>query len=239
MELHMSKKTTVGLTACALKNLAVAAMLFDHFIAVFWQRNEEAGLLLRIPGRIVAPIMCYMIAEGFYRTSNVKKYLARLLLFAALSHFPYVFYFELSWWRATGVIWSLFLGLLSLTVARHPRLPFLVKAAGIFVCCLLAYPADWNYIAVLWILFFGLFHEQWEKQAVCFAAIGLLFLILPAFRQGGLNPLVCSGIFLALPLIRCYNGQRGAGGRIAKWGFYLFYPAHLMALELLKLALGV
>ena len=73
MELHMSKKTTAQLTACALKNLAVAAMLFDHFIAVFWQGNEEAGLLLRIPGRIVAPIMCYMIAEGFYRTSNVKK----------------------------------------------------------------------------------------------------------------------------------------------------------------------
>ena len=55
MELHMSKKTTVGLTACALKNLAVAAMLFDHFIAVFWQGNEEAGLLLRIPAALWPP----------------------------------------------------------------------------------------------------------------------------------------------------------------------------------------
>lgn len=236
---QMLQKASAGLTACALKNLAVAAMLFDHFIAVFWQGNETVGLLLRIPGRIVAPIMCYMIAEGYFRTSNVKKYLGRLLLFAALSHFPYVVYFELPWWRATGVIWSLFLGLLSLTIARHAALPPLLKILGVFFCCLLAYPADWNYIAVLWILLFGLFHGQWAKQAACFAAVGILFLILPAFSQGGLNPLVCCGIFLALPLIFCYNGQRGPGGRAAKWGFYIFYPAHLVVLELIKRALGV
>ena len=41
------------------------------------------------------------------------------------------------------------------------------------------------------------------------------------------------GTLLALPLLRAYNGRKGRniGG---KWFFYIFYPAHLLALGLLR-----
>ena len=34
----------------------------------------------------------------------------------------------------------------------------------------------------------------------------------------------------ALPLILAYNGQRGSNSPLAKWFFYIFYPAHLWIL---------
>ena len=239
MEQNIRRITMPGLSSRALKNIAVCAMLFDHFIAVFWMGSDLAGVLLRIPGRIVAPIMCYMIAEGFIHTSNIKKYLARLFVFALISHFPYVLYFELNWWHAISVIWSLFLGLLSLTIAKNARLPQIVKVLGIFFCCLLAVPADWNYVAVLWILCFGLFHGQRVKQFISFAVIEIVVHFLPNYLESGSTAFVQLGVFLAIPLLCCYNGKRGAGGRAAKWGFYIFYPAHLLVLWILKLALGV
>ena len=41
---------------------------------------------------------------------------------------------------------------------------------------------------------------------------------------------------LALPLIDRYNGERGM--KINKYFFYIFYPAHLIILYLIALALG-
>ena len=34
----------------------------------------------------------------------------------------------------------------------------------------------------------------------------------------------------ALPLLFLYNGELGRGGPIAKWFFYIFYPAHIWTL---------
>lgn len=86
------------LTSNSLKYIAIIAMFFDHFFAVFLSQDSIEGILSRIPGRVVAPIMCYLIAEGFFYTSNVKKYVNRMLIFAAISHFPFVIYFGLPWW---------------------------------------------------------------------------------------------------------------------------------------------
>ncbi len=42
-----------------------------------------------------------------------------------------------------------------------------------------------------------------------------------------------AGIFLAIPLLLCYDGTLG-GHRGMKWLFYLFYPAHLFILGILE-----
>lgn len=60
---------TGGLSARTIKDIAVLAMLFDHFVVVFWAGMPLVGWLLRIPGRIAAPIMCYFIAEGYNRAT--------------------------------------------------------------------------------------------------------------------------------------------------------------------------
>ena len=74
----MTKNAHKVLTSNGLKCIAVAAMFFDHFFSVFLVQEGLAGSLLRITGRVAAPIMCYLVAEGFAHTRNVRKYLGRL-----------------------------------------------------------------------------------------------------------------------------------------------------------------
>lgn len=66
--------------------------------------------------------------------------------------------------------------------------------------------------------------------AVCAAS----FLAIDSALRGGplWGGLFQFGLLLALPLIRCYNGQRG-GSLGTKWFFYLFYPIHLLVLAFL------
>lgn len=233
MERLMTNKWDIS--SNMLKYIAISAMFFDHFFAVFVVHESLAGSLLRITGRLVAPIMCYLIAEGFHYTSNVKKYIQRLLIFAAVAHFPYVLYFNLPWWRATSVMWGLALGLIALTIVKKSKLSFEFKILGVAICCLLAYTADWNFVSVLWILFFGLFRGDFKKQMISFGVIGLAFYILPTLLRSGLMHSYEFGIFLAIPLLYLYRGRQGKKIKILKWGFYIFYPLHLLVLYLLRL----
>lgn len=223
-----------GLTSNALKVTALAAMAFDHFCLGFIDLGLPWDALLRVPGRVAAPIMCYLIAEGFWHTSDLRRYAGRLLLFALVSHAPYDLYFRLPLWRWTSVMWSLLWGLLALCAVRRSGWPRLARAAVVAACCILSYPGDWNYVAVLWIVSFGALRGHRSRQLLMFCAIELALYVVPGLLELGASQLYRIGIVLALPFIARYNGAIGAGGRALKRGFYLFYPAHLVCLYLLR-----
>jgi hypothetical protein len=71
-----------------LKLLAFATMLVDHIGYMFFP-NE---MLFRIIGRLAFPIFAYQIALGYSRTSNRKKYVLRLSIFALITQIPYSFF---------------------------------------------------------------------------------------------------------------------------------------------------
>ena len=91
----MTKK---GLNSNALKMIAIIAMTVDHLAWLLFPGYSTDGIALsmHIIGRLTAPIMIFFIVEGFFRTSNIKKYIGRLFIFAVISHFAYALMFNKS-----------------------------------------------------------------------------------------------------------------------------------------------
>lgn len=113
------KKT---LDSNAIKLVAIAAMTVDHVAWWLFPGYPRAvlPLAMHIIGRLTCPIMCYFVAEGYHHTRDIRKYTARMFLFAVISHFAYVFASaDFAGWRSfipfssgsvlnqTSVMWSL------------------------------------------------------------------------------------------------------------------------------------
>ena len=242
---------TRGLSANALKGIAIAAMTADH--VAWWlfpgYARGLAPLLLHLLGRLTCPIMCYFIAEGFFRTHDVQKYTARLFLFALLSHVPYrltsmppgdwAYLLPFSGGgllNQTSVMWSLAWGLVMLRIAYDDRFSGAAKAILTVLICLAALPADWSCIASLCILALGTNRGKPRQQVLwCLLYVGLYVLVY-CLAMDVVYGLLQLGVFWAAPLLARYNGQRGRGGRAARWLFYGYYPLHLLAIGLVRLA---
>ena len=221
----------LALSANQLKVIAVVAMVFDHCILCFFSHTSPAYLLLRMPGRIAAPIMCLMVAEGQYYTSDLWRYMGRMFGMAVLSHLPFTLCFGYDpwrFWQATDVIWALLMGLVALTAWRSPRLSLWRRVGMVLLCCLLAYSADWNYIAVLMVLLFGIFRGDHARQTAALIAVGCLYVLQAVWYSQ--SPLMRFGVFFAIPLLWCYGGQLGKKSRAIQWGSYWSYPVHLLVL---------
>ena len=191
------------------KLIAVLAMVLDHAATVFLADTAPAALFFHAVGQIAAPIMCFFIAEGYAYTSNLKKYLLRLFIAAVISHVPYALCFKFTvweFWYVTGVLWGLFLGLLAVTLWKRLRAPVWVRLLLLGLCCLLAYPANWNYIAVLWIFGFAVFRVKPQKTMgvfrarhafVCFAVFRLR--LYAARVAEAVGTAVCTASFMLQP----------------------------------------
>lgn len=223
-------RTGYGLSANQLKLIAVAAMVIDHSTALLFFSLPEAWLL-RMIGRMTAPIMCFFIAEGFAHTSSLPRYLGRLFLAAVVSHVPFLLCHGglREFWRTSSVMWTLFLGLVALAFAAERRFPLWLKLVVVLGCCALAWRSDWSWYAILWILGFGLFREERGRAFAVFIAVGLLY-AAQGFAAPSLFTVSRFGVFLVLPLLLCYHGRHGTYSRVLQYGFYWFYPAHLLVL---------
>ncbi len=163
-----------------------------------------------------------------------------------------------------NVIYTLLLGLLALW-AWDKMQNQVMKTLTVIGLCILAVFGDWAFFGVLYVLAFGINRGDFKKQIKWFSIISAIMIAMssmpfifiniamqipayaPAIQKSlqltGVTsvPPVYSqffqlGVFLAVPLLTMYNGQRG-GGKYSKWVFYVFYPAHLLILALLKIYL--
>jgi hypothetical protein len=242
--LEASITKTKGLTSNSLKLIAIAAMLIDHIAWGFLPFGSVLAQVMHIIGRITAPIMFFFIAEGYYRTRNIKKYAIRLGIFALISYLPYVIFQAHSWppdaryWGDLNVIYTLFLSLLALWAWDKIENEAL-RILTVVGLCILSIPGDWTFFGVLYTLAFGIHHGDFKEQAKWFSIITIIMVILASIADTANHFVFYKdffqlGVLLALPLLSMYNGERG-GGKYGKWIFYIFYPAHLLILAVLAI----
>lgn len=236
-----------GLSANALKAVAIVSMTIDHFTCVVFPGYPTDWwiLCLHLIGRIAAPVMWFFIVEGYHYTRSVKKYAARLFLFAVVSHFAYNFAFgipfipfQTSVFNQTSVIWALAWGLVALALADGPdeKIRPWVKVLLITGITAIAFCADWSSIAVLAIVMMGRYRGHFTKQMTAMVAAVALYVAVYCLFINWVYGLLQFAVVLAIPLLRAYNGERGRFSGM-KWFFYAYYPAHLVLCGVVRILL--
>ncbi|MBO4652981.1 MAG: hypothetical protein J5649_06675 [Lachnospiraceae bacterium] len=73
------------MSALVLKIILIVTMTLDHTAIVFLERGSGLYTLFRIFGRPALPIACFLIAEGFAKTSSRAKYTLRVFFTALVA----------------------------------------------------------------------------------------------------------------------------------------------------------
>ena len=232
----------IALNKTHLQLIAVFAMTLDHIAWAFSPGYSTAlwAVLFHCAGRVTAPVMWFFIAEGYDKTGNIRKYTLRLLFFALLSHFAYNFFtgnsyipFADSYFEQTSVIWPLLGGLAGIYVVESDRFRKWHKIVLIGLICILTLSADWSCVSVLAIIWIHMNKGSFRLQALGIEALALasgIFMFLFMDRlYGCLQLLVC----LSFPLLAAYNGKPGKAP-LGRYFFYIYYPAHLVILGIVK-----
>lgn len=240
------------MSSFVLKLIAIITMLIDHTGLVFsYYLPEPLPMVMRCIGRIAMPLFCFMVAEGLYHTGNVRKYAARMLLFAVISELP----FDLMLTKVTaanlkaGKFWdfgsqnvyfTLLLGLLGIWfydmfAAKNMKWLSLVSIIAAGVGAELIH-ADYGIFGVFFIFVFYIFRDSRAGKAAGFTTGVLAYTGYNVVRYKALSLTSVRSVFqlAALVPILMYNGKKGPGGKAIQYTFYAFYPVHMLALWLAR-----
>lgn len=110
------------LDASHLKIIAIISMVIDHFAWGFLDFYSWQGQLLHVCGRLTIPIMCFFIAQGYSKTSNLRRYVGRMVTFWLISIVPFYLFFHEEYDYRQNIIFDLLLGLLFLICLNSKKL---------------------------------------------------------------------------------------------------------------------
>lgn len=111
-----------------------------------------------------------------------------------------------------------------------------VKSVIIFILVWSAFPADWSCIAVLAIMGMSKNRGNLKRQMLSMIIWVIVYAIVSFFFVNKVYGIIQLFVFLVYPLLKQYNGQRGKA-KWTKWLFYIYYPAHLVIVGILRIAL--
>lgn len=219
-----------------LKLIAIIVMLIDHIGAILLPQVA----VLRVIGRIAFPIFCFLLLQGYENTSNLKKYLTRLGIFAIISQIPYYLAFDygkgVSGVPQLNVFFTLFAGLFVLYVIDSDKYSEGMKIIIALLVMTITdkYKMDYGWFGIMTILVFRFTKGNFKNTVWGLLALNLVYCgfenVISRSYVGGVFsiwPIVEAFSVLALIPIYFYNGKRG---KMNKWIFYVFYPAHLLIL---------
>lgn len=136
----------------------------------------------------------------------------------------------------TSEMWSLAWAVLLIAIWRKDTVTNWAKIVFLVAACLITFPSDWSTIAMICPFYLYQHREKFRLQArdivvwtAVYAAVYFLFLD----RAYGVLQMFT---FLMISILARYNGERGSWKGM-KWFFYIYYPAHLVVIGIIRLAL--
>ena len=234
----MSLRTSLDsamLSGNKLKLIAALSMTLDHIGVQIY----TDCILFRVLGRFAMPIFAYMIAEGAKYTKNRKRYLTNMLLLAFVCQLVYFF--------ASGSLYQCILVTFSLSIILIYVLDRLIEIKNIknYIIVIVAFLSvyyvseilplilkntdfaiDYGFAGIMLAVFIYLGRGKISKLILM--AIGLMFL---CFVNGGVQWYS----MLAIIPLALFSGKRGKVNM--KSFFYIYYPLHLVVINLISLFL--
>jgi len=194
-----------------LKLVGVISMCIDHIGKFFFPQY----VIFQIIGRIAFPIFAFQLTIGYQKTSNKKRYIQRLLIFAFISQ-P-IFYLATKKLEL-NILFALALGFWALSSwekKKYYHFAFILPLS-LFV--------EYKIYGILMIVGFFVV-KQCLYQTLYFGLNNLVYILLwkiPLFQFYSL---------LALLFVYKLNFVRV---KLPKYFFYIFYPGHLLVIYLIK-----
>jgi hypothetical protein len=239
----------------ALKLLAIITMLIDHITAIIIPEESWIYLAGRLIGRLAFPIFAFLLVEGFFHTSNVKKYLTRLGIFGLISELPFDLAFYNSYFSGVSIkedLMNMFKDpVLFDTVIgrfmRHQNIYFTLFI-GLLTIYLMSmvekkYRGNLLYVNLINALITIGFSILAALLKTDYGFMGVLLIVAFYLFKGSKALLALSMIILSGNIVQAfytlsiipiglYNGKKG---KSMKYFFYAFYPVHIFLLFLILL----
>lgn len=242
------KKYKFEFTSASLHILAMLFMLCDHTCAALAFRYRWLTCI----GRISFPIFAFLIVEGFFHTSNFKKYLGRLFIFALISEIPFDIMYSGTIFSIyhQNVLWTFIIALIGIYCIEKVKkkenifLTIFISIISIIICMILGIIGMTDFFGngVLMVFVFYFFHKRswWGYLGQFLAMYWINIELVGGFYYPvnifGIDLEIMEQSFAMLSLIPIwlYHGKQGYHKKWFKYFCYSFYPIHLLVLGILQ-----
>lgn len=212
-----------------LKIIAIISMFIDHIGMVFFPQYY----IFRWIGRIAFPIFCYCMTVGVLYTNNVKSYILRLVIFAFISQPFYLlaFYYNniLGNIFKLNIFFTLILSFIGIWSFKEKKVILFI----VINLLLITGYFDYGNLGLIFMLVFYIFRNKPIWGMFLYIIIHIPYFIVGNFQFGvGVQAFA----IFALPLIYI---KTNTCIRLPKMFFYVFYPAHLLLIFILRIVIGI
>lgn len=203
-----------------VKLIAAICMIIDHIGYVFFPEQ----IVWRLIGRLSMPLFAYSIARGYDHSKQkgtVQRYMKHLLIFAAVSQYPYFLMAGTGW--NIGLTWVLSL-LLLIVIDRWSESPprAAIECLAILAAAYLL-DVDYGVYGVLMPLALRP-HRKYYNMFLATVALWALYTLMNGVA-GLIQVLSCAAVLLLYLMV-----PNDGIIRMNRRFYYVFYPAHILIL---------
>lgn len=193
--------------------------------------QRQSGDLTIYWGRLAFPLFAFIAVEGYLHTSDLKKYIKRLIIFGIVSQVPFMLFRSLIGPEIMiNIMFTLLLGIFAILVfdkMKNKYLGIIISILLIIAGQVLNVDYGWYGVGLVFLIFIA------KKNKIILFISYILYILLYYFITYIKLDFEQINIFLpyiittSLPIVfmLLYNGKLGYK---MKYFYYWFYPVHML-----------